>query len=126
MAALCKGLLFRKVYKTIDLSRFEDPKDARRAITAVERVIAEGGGEPGYELFYDQPSGSGYETFAADTINECGGGANEILVKSDDGNLTPFGELSPISRALNRQLQFRRLHVAPQWRERAEAVVKAM
>ncbi|HYO10266.1 MAG TPA: HD domain-containing protein [Tepidisphaeraceae bacterium] len=126
LAALCKGLLFRRVYKSIDLSRFQDPKDARAARTAVERMIADAGGEPGYEMFYDQPAGSGYETFAGGEDDDgCGGGVNEILVKQTDGKLTPFASISPLSQALNRQLQFRRLHVAPAWRDRAEQIVRA-
>ena len=125
LSTLCRGLLFRKLFKTIDLSRFEDAKDARSAITAVERMIAEQGGEPGYEMFFDQPAGSGYETFASSGDGECSD-ANEILVRDDGGKLTPFGQVSPISRVLNRQLMFRRLHVAPQWRDRAEKIVKAI
>src|SRR4051812_14992304 len=65
LAMLCRGLLFRDVFKTIDLSRFEDPKDARAAITAIERHVADNGGEPGYEMFVDHASGSGYESFGA-------------------------------------------------------------
>src|SRR5438552_125035 len=35
LAMLCRGLLFRKTFKTIDLSRFDDPQKARSAYTAV-------------------------------------------------------------------------------------------
>src|SRR5215212_6864851 len=58
LASLCRGLLFRRVFKTIDLSRFEDPKDARAAITAVERHVAFFRRETAYEMFVDQPSGA--------------------------------------------------------------------
>jgi hypothetical protein len=74
-------------------------------------------------MFFDQPAGSGYETFADTGDGECSD-ANEILVRDDAGKLTPFGQVSPISRVLNRQLMFRRLHVAPQWRDRAEQIVR--
>ena len=67
LASLCRGLLFRRVFKTIDLSHFNDPKDARSVITAIERRIAERGGEPGYEMFVDQPSGTGYEALTRTT-----------------------------------------------------------
>jgi HD superfamily phosphohydrolase len=117
LAMLCRGLLMRRVYKTIDLSRFDDPKDARSAITALERHIAENGGEVGYEMFFDQAAGSGYEIIEGD------GPDNEILVRGDDGKLMPFGEVSPLSRVLSRQLVFRRLHVAPQWRDSAARIV---
>jgi hypothetical protein len=119
---LCRGLLFRKVFKTIDLSRFEDPKDARSAITAVERYVAENGGEPGYEMFVDQASGSGYESFA-DT-DDCGD-ANEILVRDRDGKPVPFGIVSPLSKVLTRQLMFRRMHIAAPWRDKAVEIIRA-
>jgi HD superfamily phosphohydrolase len=132
LAGLCKGLLNRRVFKTIDLSRFEDPKDARSAVTAVERYVAESGGEVGYEMFVDQPSGAGYESFAGGDStaggddDDCASHANEILVRDDHGTLTPFAAVSPLSRVLNRQLMFRRLHIAPQWRDRAVQIVRAM
>ena len=113
LASLCRGLLFRKVFKTIDLSRFEDPKDARSAVTAVERMIAEQGGEVGYEMFFDQPA----ESESSDV--------GEILVRQTDGKLTSFAAVSPLSQALNRQLLFRRLHVAPQWRDQAEGLINS-
>jgi hypothetical protein len=121
LAMLCRGLLFREPYKTIDLSKMDDPKDARSTITAVERMIAENGGEPGYEMFFDQASGSGYESFAENDP----GGSGEIFVRHTDGTLTPFAAVSPISSVLGRQLMFRRLHIAPQWREMAHQVIGA-
>ena len=121
LAMLCRGLLSRKLFKAIDLSRIEDPKNARAAATAVQRMIAEQGGDVAYEMFYDQLAGSGYESFTDDS-----GGANEILVRAEDGKLTPFGEISPVSGVLGKQLMFRRLHVAAQWRDKAEAVARSM
>jgi HD superfamily phosphohydrolase len=124
LAMLCRGLLFRRVFKTIDLSRFEDPKDARTAITAVERHVADGGGEPGYEMFVDQASGSGYESVGGDA-DECGA-EDEILVRDRDGRPVPFGTISPLSRVLSRQLMFRRLHIAAPWRDKAAEIVRSM
>jgi len=49
--------------------------------------------------------------------------ASEILVLDRTGTLTPIGELSPLTQSLNRQLMFRRLHVAPQWRDVAARAV---
>ena len=115
LASLCKGLLFRRVFKTIDLTRFDDPKDARSVVTAVERQIAENGGEPGYEMFVDQPSGAGYEDFE---------GEQDILVRDVGERTTSFGKVSPVSQVLNRQLVFRRLHIAPQWRDAAVRIVE--
>jgi HD superfamily phosphohydrolase len=120
LVALCRGLLFRKVFKTIDLSGFEDAKNARAAVTAVERYVAEQGGEPGYEMFVDQAGGSGYESA------EGAGVGKEILIRADDGTLTPFGDISPLSQVLSRQLTYRRLHIAAPWRDRAVEIVRSM
>ncbi len=113
LASLCRGLLFRRVFKTIELTSFEDPKDARSAITAVERMIAEQGGEVGYEMFSDQPE------------EQATSESDEILIRQDDGKLASFSQFSPLSVALNRELMFRRLHVAPQWRDQAEQIVQS-
>ena len=117
LASLCRGLLVRRVFKTIDLSRFQDPKDARAIVTAIERHIAEQGGEPGYDMFVDQPSGAGYESMEGDA---------DILVRDDAGKTTSFSHVSPVSKILNRQLMFRRLHIAPQWRDAAAGVLKSV
>jgi hypothetical protein len=62
-------------------------------------------------MFYDEP---------ADTPYEISG----ILVREQNGNLCEFATVSPIAEALNKQLWFRRLHVAPQWRDLAEQIVR--
>jgi hypothetical protein len=36
----------------------------------------------------------------------------------------PFAALSPLTQSLNRQLMFRRLHVAPAWRRVVEEAVR--
>jgi HD superfamily phosphohydrolase len=120
LAALCRGLLHRRVFKTIDMTHLNDPLQARKAMTAAERAIAAGGAEPAYEMFIDHPSGAGY---VSDDTGECGG-ENEILVREPSGAVAPLGSISPLGQALNRQLMFRRLHVSPQWRARVEAAVK--
>jgi hypothetical protein len=112
LSRLCQGLIQRRVYKSIDLSRFDDVKPI---VAQVERAIASAGGEPSYDLFYDEPSDTPY---AADS--------SEILVRERDGTLREFASISPLSQVLNRQLMFKRLHVAPQWRDLAEDVVRAV
>ena len=121
LAGLCRGLLFRRVYKTLDLTHVGEPERVRRVIAAAQAAVEAAGGDPDYDLFYDEPADTPYEAYRPD---ECGG-ANEILVLGMDGRPAPFASLSPLTQALNRQLMFRRLHVAPAWREVAEgAVVK--
>ena len=122
LAQLCRGLLFRQTFKTVDLSHFPDPRDARAVITALERHIAEEGGEPGYEMFYDQPSGAGYETLEPGEDSE----AAEIVVCGEDGSSALFADVSPLSGVLNRQLMFRRLHIATAWRDRAVEIVRGL
>jgi HD superfamily phosphohydrolase len=115
LAQLCRGLLFRRVYKTIDLSRFADPLVARTALTAAERALADAGADVAYEMFYDQIADTAYE------FND-----QEILVCDADNRAVPFAQISPLSRALNQELTFRRIHVAPQWRDLAQGAVKSV
>jgi uncharacterized protein len=121
LVQLCRGLLFRRVYKTIDLSRVTDPRIARSAFTAAERALAEAGADAAYEIFFDQIADTPYETPAADN-----GAAQEILVCDPEGNAVPFAQISRLSRALNQELLFRRIHVAPQWAELARQAVKSV
>jgi HD superfamily phosphohydrolase len=122
LAALCKGLLFRRLYKTFDLTRAPDAAKLRDTLVpAAEEAIRAAGGDPAYDLFYDEPADTPYETFEPD---QCGG-AGEIMVLERDGRLTAFASLSPLTQALNRQLMFRRLHVAPQWKDVVGRLVEA-
>jgi HD superfamily phosphohydrolase len=106
LASLCRGLLFRRLFKTIDLSHLPDKGQTERVVQQVSDAIASGGGEPAYEMFYDEPSDTPYE-------------ASGILVQSSDGSLRDFSSISSLADALNKQLWFRRVHMAPAWRELA-------
>ena len=121
LAQLCRGLLFRRVYKTIDLSRFPDPLIARVALTAAERALADAGADVAYEIFYDQIADTPYEIEHNDP-----GASTEILVCDPDNKAVPFGQISPLSRALNQELMFRRIHIAPQWRDLAQSAIKSV
>jgi uncharacterized protein len=118
LAALCRGLLFRKLYKTIDLTHLPE-EQARAKVAAAERTITDAGGDPGYEMFYDEPANTPYQVYQRDGE----GDGSEIMVTDPQGRLTPFGEVSPLTAALNRQLTFRRLHVSPQWKAAVEAAL---
>jgi hypothetical protein len=122
LADLCRGLLFRQVFKTIDLSHLSDARQLRSIVAAAEAAVAAAGGDPAYDLFYDEPSDTPYETYQPDGC----GAAGEILVRGPDGTLTPFGSISPLTRALNQQLMFRRLHVAGPWKAVAEEAVRPL
>ena len=50
-------------------------------------------------------------------------------MRDRDGKPIPFGQVSPMSQVLARQLMFRRLHIAPQWRDqfwRSRLIVAAL
>lgn len=119
LAGLCEGLLFRKLYKTLDLSRVADEKRASELAERAAEALAGAGADPAYDLFYDETSDTPYETFDQDDPVS----GKQILVLESDGRLLPFEDVSPMTKALNSELSFRRLHVAPQWRE---LVVKAI
>src|SRR5205823_6085317 len=108
LAGLCRGLLYRRLYKTLDLSHLDDAA-ARAAVAAARAAVESAGGDGGYDLFYDEPADTAYEVYSA--CSE-GPAAGEILVRRQDGRLMPFTSLSPLPQALSRQLMFRRLHVA--------------
>jgi hypothetical protein len=87
--------------------------------------VAAAGGDPSYDLFYDEPAETPYETDTRSAETSCGGDG-EIQVLTRDGLLAPFTSVSPMTQALNRQLMFRRIHVAAQRRETVESAVRAL
>jgi HD superfamily phosphohydrolase len=119
LASLCRGLLFRQVYKTVDLTSVPDAR-AAEAFGAAASAVEAAGGEAGYDLFYDEPSDTPYD---ADARGPCTG-EGAILVLAPDGTPTDFATISPMTQALNQQLMFRRIHVAAPWRELVEKTVR--
>ena len=118
LAGLCRGLLYRRVFKTIDLTPIEEPDRVRAAVEAAESAVKSAGGDPAYDLFYDEPSDTPYDNYRPDESN--------ILVRGGDGKLTSFAALSPLTQALNQQLMFRRLHVAPQWNDQVQRAIACL
>lgn len=115
LAGLCRGLLYRRLYKTIDLSHLCE-SDALAAVVRAQDAVQKTGGDPAYEVLYDEPSDAAFESDPGDDATNRDA---DVLILNDSGGLIPFREISPMSQALNRQLMFRRLHIAP---ERAEMV----
>ncbi len=120
LAGLCRGLLFRRVYKTIDLTRVDDPAEMDRLLEAASSAIDRAGGESSYDMFYDEPKDTPYEVYQP----QDGGEVNEILISEADGKLVEFASLSPMTQALSRQLMFRRLHVSAEWKEVVESAIR--
>ena len=130
LASLCRGLLDRRLFKTIDLTHVAERERAMNAAEAAQRAVAAAGGDATYDVFYDEPADTPYDerlggSGANPGIDQGCGGASQILVHGADGTLAPIGTVSPLSRALSAQLMFRRLHVAPPYRDIAESAVRS-
>jgi hypothetical protein len=119
LAALCKGLLNRRLYKTLDLTYLAE-SDAHSGFLRAQQAVSAAGGDGVYDLFLDEPQDAPYEAFQPD---QAGSAAGEILVRDHAGKLTPFATLSPLPQAMNRQLMFRRIHVAAGWRDVVQKAV---
>jgi len=114
LADLCKGLLFRRLFKVIDISSLEESK-AHEAFATASDVVKKSGGEADYDLFLDEPARDGDEPFES---------VDAILVKGAGGKVSSFADHSPLVGALNRQLSFRRIHLAEQWRNAVKAALQ--
>ncbi|MDB5319372.1 MAG: superfamily phosphohydrolase [Phycisphaerales bacterium] len=119
LARLCRGLLFRGLYKTIELSQVKDSDEARGLVVRAEAAVTAAGGEAAYDVFYDEPRDTPYDTYQPEGSQESDG----IVVKNRDGTLTPLSAISPLPRALNERLMFRRLHVAAAYRDVVAAAI---
>src|SRR6266568_1006327 len=75
LADLCKGLLFRRLFKVIDISSLEESK-AHEAFATASDVVKKSGGEADYDLFLDEPARDGDEPFES---------VDAILVKGAGG-----------------------------------------
>jgi HD superfamily phosphohydrolase len=119
LARLCRGLLFRGLYKTIELSQVKDAEEAQGLVARAEAAVTAAGGEAAYDVFYDEPRDTPYDTYQPEGSQESDG----IVVKNRDGTLTPLSAISPLPRALNERLMFRRLHVAAAYRDVVAAAI---
>jgi hypothetical protein len=108
------------LYKTIDLTSRCDNESAKRAFAAATECIRNAGGDPDYDLFYDEPSDTPYEAYRPDAGNDDG---NEVMVVDTTGGVSHFAAISPMTQALNRQLMFRRIHFKAEWRELVRGAV---
>lgn len=118
LASLCRGLLNRRLFKVIDLPADADAP-ADRVLAAARDAVHNAGGEADYAVFLDEPADTPYRSEADDDL----AGGRGIFVRDSHGNLTEFARVSPLVEALNRQLRFRRLHVAEEYRP---AVMRAI
>jgi HD superfamily phosphohydrolase len=119
LAKLCNGLLFRNVYKSIDLSRVADPDRAAAIVKRAESAVADAGGDSTYEVFYDELAETGYEVPIAGDPDS----PSEILIVDPTGHARDFAQISPLVQALNQQLMFRRLHVTAEYRDLVQKAI---
>ena len=117
LARLCNGLLYRRLYKTIDLSAIADNENALKIVELARQAVSAAGGDPAYDLFYDEPADTPYEIYDGRSADA------DIWVENAHGQLTRFAEISPLTRALGQQLMFRRLHVLSEYRDTVERVL---
>lgn len=122
LARLCKGLLYRRLFKTLDVSHLAE-SDANAAFLRAQSALAGAGGDPAYDIFLDEPFDTPYESYRPAEDIAPSSSATEILVRDATGALIPLATLSPLPQALNRQLMFRRIHVAEQWRDTAASAI---
>ena len=106
LTRICRGLLFRDLYKSIDVT---DLVDAPKVFVKVAQAVLDAGGDPEYELFYDDPHDTPYSIEA--------NAEKGIQVLMPDGKLRPIASVSPMTEAMDRQLGFRRIHVASAYRD---------
>jgi HD superfamily phosphohydrolase len=106
LAGLCHGLLFRKLYKTIELPVEAPPEEVAHMLKRVAEAITAAGGDIGYDFFYDEPSHTPYEAVSPDDPS----GAGEILVLDAAGALRPFTAMSSFADSL-KHFAFRRIHI---------------
>ncbi len=118
LATLCQGLLYRRLFKTIDLTRVSDPEKLRQVVAAAQAIVDEQGGESAYTMFYDEPADTPYKANPDEPT-----AASEIIVVEADRSVSTLAEISPFIEGLVQQLTFRRLHVSEVWRGRVESAI---
>ena len=115
LAGLCRGLLDRKLFKTIDLARVaaeHGPAAVEEAVARAASAVVDAGGDPLYSMFYDSPSNAPYTS-----------GPDGILIVANGGRTVDFAEASPFVKGLETTLSFHRLHVDAPFRDAAEAAI---
>lgn len=118
LARLCQGLLFRNLFKTIELSPTIPAEEAAHQLKRAVEAVEGAGGDTSYDLFYDEPSHTPYEAVSPDDP----AGAGEIQMLDASGQLRPFTTASPFGASL-KHFAFRRIHVKAEYRDAVAAAV---
>jgi uncharacterized protein len=116
LSRLCRGLLQRRLYKTIDLSP-QHPSEFHRSLASAKSAVTAAGGDPDYDLFDDEPGDTPYEIYDGQNTRA------DIFVQDSHGRLSSFATISPLTQVLSRELMFRRLHVLAEYRNVVQAAL---
>jgi HD superfamily phosphohydrolase len=119
LGRLCHGLLFRKLYKTVELPMEVPAAEAAQMLAGAVEAVKAAGGDVDYDLFFDEPVSTPYETIRPEDPM----GGREIRVVETSGRVRPLTEVSAFARALGSTLSFRRIHVEGRY---LDAVVGAV
>lgn len=114
LAKLCRGLLFRGLYKSVDLTQYDG--DAPQLFVRIAQAVLNAGGDPEYDVFYDDPTDTPYSIANVE---------KGIKVLQPNGTLKDVSEVSPMTEAMNKQLGFKRVHFAEAYRETVLKVVRS-
>lgn len=122
LASLCRGLLNRRLFKTLDLSHL-DESQAQAAFARAQQAVEAAGGDAAYDVFLDEPHEAPDQPFHS-TAAPPSDRSSEILVRDAAGRITLFAQHSPLMTAMSRQLVFRRIHVVPALRDAADQAIR--
>jgi HD superfamily phosphohydrolase len=113
LARLSRALLYRRLYRVIELPVETSPEEVSAAMQRVREAIIRRGGDGDYEVFYDQPSNAPYDAEGQNSH------AREIAVVLENRQVVPLTQISALPEALNRQLAFKRVHVSAEYYDTA-------
>lgn len=121
LARLCKGLLYRRLFKVIDLPVEATMEETQATIAKARQAVGVAGGDPDYDLFYDEPADTPYDV--SDGLGDAGHHDRQIAVIDERGRVCAFSDISRWPEALNKQLAFKRLHVSEPYEAIARGIV---
>ena len=96
LSSLADGLLYRKLYKTMDLDR-EDPVQLARTIEHAQHMAKRLGLDPTYTILTDRAKDTPYRPYSPDSK---GSDASPILIVEADGRARPIEQCSDLIHLL--------------------------
>jgi hypothetical protein len=118
LARLCRSLLYRELFHAVELPVEAPSEEVAGMLARAKAAVCAAGGDGDYDLFYDEPADTPYDLGEGHGEHE-----RQIAVVDHQGKVVAFSELSNLPEALNRQLAFRRIHVASCYVDRVRKAV---